>query len=90
MKSRTLWTTLIVVGMLTGLGWTAGRTRNQQQGPTPAPSTIAPLTAQETANVLHMRQEEKLARDVYRIFAEMWDCPMFTNIAGAEQRHMDA
>jgi len=81
---------LIVAGTLTGLGWAAGQGRNQPQGPTPVPSTIAPLTAQESANILHMRQEEKLARDVYRMFADMWDCPMFTNIADAEQRHLDA
>ena len=37
-----------------------------------------------------MREEEKLARDVYLTLAEKWQLPIFGNIAGAEQRHMDA
>jgi len=37
-----------------------------------------------------MREEEKLARDVYRTLAEKWQLPIFGNIAGAEQRHVDA
>jgi hypothetical protein len=90
MRTRTLWTTLTVVGILAGSGWAAGQTRNQQQGPTVVAPTAAPLTAAETTNILRMRQEEKLARDVYRIFAELWKAPIFTNIAEAEQRHMDA
>jgi hypothetical protein len=81
---------LIVVGTLAGLSWAAGQGRNQQQGAANVPPANTQLTAVEMQNILHMRQEEKLARDVYRTFAEMWQCPMFTNIAGAEQRHMDA
>jgi hypothetical protein len=37
-----------------------------------------------------MREEEKLARDVYLILSQIWDCPVFVNISAAEQRHMDA
>lgn len=88
--TRTLWTALIVVGMVAGLGWGGGPNRNQPQGPTVVAPTAAPLTAAETANLLRLRQEEKLARDVYRISAELWKAPIFTNIAEAEQRHMDA
>jgi hypothetical protein len=92
MKTRMLWTMLTVVGILAGLGWAAGQNRNQNQnrGSTVVPPATASLTAEETANILRMREEEKLARDVYRIFAEMWKTPIFTNIASAEQRHMDA
>jgi len=83
---------LIVTGMLAGVGSAAGRNgnRNQPQGPAVAPPAAASLTAEETANVLRMREEEKLARDAYRVFAELWKAPVFTNIAAAEQRHMDA
>jgi hypothetical protein len=35
-------------------------------------------------------QEEKLARDVYRHFAQKWGERPFGNIAQAEQRHLDA
>ena len=37
-----------------------------------------------------MREEEKLARDIYLMMAEEWGLIVFTNIARAEQTHMDA
>ena len=36
-----------------------------------------------------LREEEKLARDVYTTLGKKWSLPIFTNIRGAEQRHMD-
>ncbi len=40
--------------------------------------------------VLLMREEEKLARDVYLTLYEKWNLRTFGNIAKAEQNHMDA
>ncbi len=37
-----------------------------------------------------MREEEKLAHDVYRALYEKWQIPVFNNIAKAESRHYDA
>jgi len=37
----------------------------------------------------HMREEEKLARDVYDYFYLKYELPIFDNISNAEQRHMD-
>jgi hypothetical protein len=37
-----------------------------------------------------MRQEEKLARDVYLTLHDLWASDIFDRIAGSEQRHMDA
>jgi hypothetical protein len=48
------------------------------------------LTEAEVAHVLYMRQEEKLARDVYITFDEWWLADVFERITGSEQRHMDA
>ncbi|MEN8235442.1 MAG: DUF2202 domain-containing protein [Actinomycetota bacterium] len=48
------------------------------------------LTDEEAAGVLFMREEEKLAYDVYVTLGDMWDQPIFDNIAWAEQKHMDA
>ena len=90
MKTRTLWMMLIVVGTLAGSGWAAGQTRNRNQGRTIGAPATTQLSTLETANILRLREEEKLARDVYRVFVEMWKTPIFTNIADAEQRHMDA
>jgi len=48
------------------------------------------LSTGEINGLTLMREEEKLARDVYLTLAEKWQLPIFGNIAGAEQRHMDA
>lgn len=48
------------------------------------------LSVQERKGLLHMREEEKLARDVYLSFSQMWGQRIFANIAQSEQRHMDA
>ena len=37
-----------------------------------------------------MREEEKLARDVYLTLYDIWGTPAFNNIASSEQTHMDA
>ncbi|MCE4620432.1 MAG: DUF2202 domain-containing protein [Desulfurococcales archaeon] len=48
------------------------------------------LTQEEINGILFMREEEKLARDVYLTFYKMYGLPIFKNIAESEQRHMDA
>jgi hypothetical protein len=48
------------------------------------------LTAQEKSDLLFMREEEKLARDVYLTLFDVWGTPVFANIALSEQQHMDA
>jgi hypothetical protein len=48
------------------------------------------LDAAEAAALIYMREEEKLARDVYLGLHELWGSLVFANIADSEQRHMDA
>jgi hypothetical protein len=48
-----------------------------------------PLSAAEEQEALYLREEEKLARDVYLGLAERWQLPIFANIARSEQNHMD-
>lgn len=48
------------------------------------------ISRQEADGLLLMREEEKLARDVYLAIAEMYDIRSFSNIAESEQTHMDA
>lgn len=50
----------------------------------------AALSAEEAAGILYMREEEKLARDVYRTLYEQWNLPIFSNIGSSEQTHTDA
>lgn len=48
------------------------------------------LTTEEATGVLYLKQEEKVARDLYQALGARWDQATFRNIALAEQRHMDA
>ena len=48
----------------------------------------ANLTQAEIDSLIVMREEEKLARDVYLTLADRWNAPIFSNIAKAETRHM--
>lgn len=47
------------------------------------------LSAEEAAALLYMREEEKLARDVYNQMYALWGQPVFQNIAASEQTHTD-
>ena len=51
---------------------------------------IASLSDAEINSLNFMREEEKLARDVYTGLARKWKVNIFTNIAASEQTHMDA
>ena len=48
------------------------------------------LTVAEQDNLEFMREEEKLARDVYTHLYGIWGTAVFNNISISEQRHMDA
>lgn len=51
-------------------------------------STI--LSLEEQKDLLFIREEEKLARDVYLALGTKFKLPVFTNITESESRHMDA
>ena len=59
---------------------------------TEAPAIVnsAPLSVTEIADLMFMREEEKLARDVYLTLYDVWGLPVFQNIASSEQSHMDS
>lgn len=48
------------------------------------------LSESEIDGILYMREEEKLARDLYQKFYEMWGQTVFQNISGSEQSHIEA
>ncbi len=56
-----------------------------------APMTRAAAATDDglAADLISLREEEKLARDVYLTLLDRWGLPMFEQIAGSEQRHMD-
>lgn len=51
---------------------------------------LGTLSDDETAGLLLMRQEEKLARDVYLALYNLHGTPIFNNISDSEQTHTDA
>ncbi|MFN7919750.1 MAG: DUF2202 domain-containing protein [Bryobacteraceae bacterium] len=59
-----------------------------QRGPGPGTGqTTTAITAEERNRLLFMREEEKLARDVYRFLGEKWNLRIFHNIASSEENH---
>jgi hypothetical protein len=46
------------------------------------------ITDKEKASVLRMREEEKMARDVYMIMNDKWDHQVFSHISESEIYHM--
>ncbi len=48
------------------------------------------LTDEEIASLVFMREEEKLAHDVYLALYDLYGLPIFNNIARSEQTHTDA
>ena len=50
---------------------------------------IEAISADEEAGLVFMREEEKLARDVYLTLYEIWGLEVFNNIALSEQTHTD-
>ncbi len=48
------------------------------------------LTSAEEDGIMLMREEEKLARDVYIVLFETWHIETFDNISSSEEQHMSA
>lgn len=53
-------------------------------------TTLTELSDAEIATLKWMREEEKLARDVYIELNAFWPAQVFENVAASEQRHFDA
>ena len=51
---------------------------------------LSSLSQEEINGLIHMRIEEKLARDVYTVLGERWNARVFLNIKLSEQTHMEA
>ncbi len=48
------------------------------------------ITEAVESDLVQLREEEKLARDVYLTLFDVWGTDVFDKISGAEQRHMNA
>jgi hypothetical protein len=57
---------------------------------TASPGAVADLSEAIKLDLQFLREEEKLARDVYLELYDRWDLKAHNNIAASEQTHMDA
>jgi hypothetical protein len=91
MKVRTLLIAGAVLAVLVGMNTInmSYAKQNQMAVQQSKPAGLE-LTETEELNILFMREEEKLARDVYIMMYEQWNACIFANISESEQRHMDA
>ena len=83
-KSMNVAIAMLIAGSLSA-GWgPGGRKGSGDAGQTEA------ITSQDAAWLSHLREEEKVARDVYDALYQTWGMTSFDNISSAEQHHMDA
>jgi len=80
----------IVLLMVTGQTAIAGNGAGPGKGARANNAITSPLSNAEAAALTFMREEEKLARDVYRVLFDQWGNRVFTNISDSEQRHMNS
>ncbi|MBV5314693.1 MAG: DUF2202 domain-containing protein [Prolixibacteraceae bacterium] len=77
LKSGTIPATCILTGTIADV-------------PIPACTITGTITETETAGLLFMREEEKMARDVYTYLYDKYKLPVFKNITKSENAHMSA
>jgi hypothetical protein len=90
MYARAVFAITLALVMLASAPLQAGRFGNPQRPADQATLAYAAATAEEAADMLFMREEEKLARDVYLTLYEAWELVPFLNISRSEQKHMNA
>lgn len=101
MHKRTFWIAgLTAIGVLGGCGGGDNTNGLGPNGATPidaacqadqiAALPVEALSADEASAIAFMREEEKLARDVYLALYDVWGLAIFANISDSEQTHTDA
>ncbi len=72
------------------VGATSGDSTSSASSAVAIDASASSLTDVEVEGIMFMREEEKLAYDVYMTFADLYGQPIFSNIASAEAQHMAA
>lgn len=91
-----LVTSLSGVALAAGPPWKAAEEPGARAGQTQDPAgscgasatAVGSLSEFEEQTLIYIREEEKLARDVYNALYEEWGVAQFSNIAASESRHM--
>jgi hypothetical protein len=89
-KTHSILTAILVAIVICGLSGSSLAGREDLNGNQAGEETILSLSQTEADTLNFMREEEKLARDVYLVMFTYWSSKTFTNIAESEQTHMDA
>lgn len=80
----------LFVGAVPASAATAAQSTGTPGLPATALAVPGTLSDEEAAALLFMREEEKLAHDVYVTLYDQWGLRVFSNIAASEQKHTDA
>ncbi len=83
-KLRTIMAIVLVFSFLVSSDVFAGNKAKEKINTPPE------ISQQVENDLIQLREEEKLARDVYLYLYTEWDQWIFSNIAKSEQQHMDA
>ena len=78
----------LIYSILLGMSVFSSAVLHAAETPTNQPASL--LSASEQEGILLMREEEKMAHDVYQAMYQKWQQPIFKNIAQSEQSHMAA
>jgi hypothetical protein len=89
MKTKKILVSILALSIVCCIGTSVFAGRGGSQG-SQTGAGLVPLTEAEADTLKFMREEEKLARDVYTVMYQSWGAAIFSNIAESEQRHMDA
>jgi hypothetical protein len=87
--TKLIVTALLVTGLAT-VAMPAFAAKGGMGGTPQGGAALAPLDEAEIATLKWMREEEKLARDMYLTLNTYFPAKIFTNIAASEQKHFDA
>ncbi|MEI2778798.1 MAG: DUF2202 domain-containing protein [Tetrasphaera sp.] len=87
-RTRTVLAVVAVVGTL-GVGG-AAVAANSPAGPVSS-SAVSAADTQLAAKLAFNREEERMARDLYRVFSDKYDAALpFSRVVYSEQRHFEA
>ena len=87
MIKKVILSMLVVILLSAGVGGTFQSVQSAlAQAPTASAATLSEV---EIHSLLFMREEEKLARDVYAVLYEEYGVQIFLNIMASEQTHFD-
>jgi hypothetical protein len=91
MKALRIITAALVVASLATVPFAAQAAKGGSSvAKRPSATALVPLDDAEVATLKWMREEEKLARDMYLTLNLYYPAKIFTNIAASEQKHFDA